>query len=65
MHIIPTLARANKVVNALGLRTNARLLLLGWFREDGLRGRKLNMVLTITIQCALILWSTQQNFARF
>jgi hypothetical protein len=36
------LPRANKVVAA-----DQGLYLRGWFREDGLRGQNLNMVLTI------------------
>ena len=43
---------AYKVVNALVLRTKA--LLQGWFREDGIRGQNINMVLTIiTINSSL------------
>ncbi len=40
------LPRANKVVNVLRLRSKA-FICGGWFREDGLRGQSLNMVLTI------------------
>ena len=46
MHIIPTLVRGNKVV-AMHWGCGPRPLLRDWFREDGLRGQNLNMVLTI------------------
>jgi len=46
MHIIPTLVRGNKVV-AMHWGCGPRPLLRDWFREDGLCGQNLNMVLTI------------------
>jgi hypothetical protein len=45
-HITPTLVRDNKVV-AMHWGCGPRPLLRDWFREDGLRGENLNMVLTI------------------
>ena len=45
-HITPTLVQGNKVV-AMHWGCGPRPLLRDWFREDGLRGENLNMVLTI------------------
>jgi hypothetical protein len=52
-HIIPNLVRGNKVV-VMHWGCGTRPLLQGWFREDGLRGQNLNMVLTITTIIAII-----------
>jgi hypothetical protein len=46
-HVIPNLVRGNKVVS-MHWGCGPRPLLRDWFREDGLCGQNLNMVLTIT-----------------
>ncbi len=53
MHVIPTLARSEWSCKCTEV-ADQRLYLRGWFREDGLRGQNLNMVLTIITIKAII-----------